>query len=147
MPLTSLFPRARAAARADRFPPTDDVLEDVRRLNQEYIWAVLANDAGWFDASLADDAVVLVSDGRRLGKSGFVRLLEEDPRAFEVLTVRDVTVRAYGAVVQVDADAPWTMADGTRGVSRYLATWVWQDGRWRAVSLQTTTLPPAPKPT
>lgn len=144
MSLTSLFPRARAVGRGDRPPPSADVLEDVRRLNQEYIWAVLAGDANWFGAHLADDAVVVLGDARRFGRAGFLRMLDDDPRRFEVVTVRDVTVRAYGSTVQVDADAPWTLADGVRGVSRYVATWVWLGGRWRLVSVQLTPLPRTP---
>jgi ketosteroid isomerase-like protein len=145
MPLTSLFPRARSSARGDGPSASSDVLEDVRRLNQEYIWAVLANDADWFAAHLAEDAVVVLGDGRRVGKAAYLRMLVDDPRRFEVLTVRDVTVRAFGPVVQVDADAPWTLADGTRGVSRYLDTWAWIDGRWRVVSAQITPLPGPPE--
>jgi hypothetical protein len=43
--------------------------------------------------------------------------------------------------VQVDADAPWELEDGHRGVSRYIDTYVWLDGRWQVVSAQISLLP------
>lgn len=56
------------------------------------------------------------------------------------LAVRDVTLRAFGSLVQVDADAPWELADGTTGVSRYIGTWVLLERRWQVVSAQVTPL-------
>jgi hypothetical protein len=143
MPLTSLFPRGRAAARGEQLPAASDVLEDVRRLNQEYIWAVLGGDEAWFAEHLAEDALVVLGDGRRFDKAAFLESLRHEPRRLELLTVRDVTVRAVGPVVQVDADAPWARADGERGVSRYIDTWAWLDGRWQVLSAQMTPLPDA----
>jgi uncharacterized membrane protein len=53
-----------------------------------------------------------------------------------------VTLRAFGQIVQVDADAPWELNDGRTGVSRYIDTWARLDGRWQVISAQITLLPP-----
>jgi hypothetical protein len=41
---------------------------------------------------------------------------------------------------KVDAEAPWELADGTTGVSRYIDTWTWLEGRWQVISAQVTPL-------
>lgn len=137
MAINSLFPRARAAARQ----PDDSDPAAVRSLNEQYLAAVLASDAGWLADHLAEDAVVVMGDGRRLRKSELVTEVRAGARRFRSLYAVNVSVRAFGAMVQVDADAPWETEDGRRGVSRYLGTWAVLDGRWQLVSAQVTTLP------
>lgn len=139
--LLSVVLVATTAAAGDcRIPTSDDAAEAVRRLNLEYIDAVRANDAAWFREHMANDVVIILGSGRRLNKSQFLAQLE-DPREFRSLFVRDVTVRVYGATVQVNADAPWKLADGRKGVSRYIDTYAWLDCRWQVISAQITLLP------
>ncbi|MGH2395239.1 MAG: nuclear transport factor 2 family protein, partial [Candidatus Limnocylindria bacterium] len=141
MQITRLFPRARAAVPRDAESATAaEAIAAVRVLNQQYIAAARTNDAEWFRRQVADDAVIVLGDGRRLRKPDFLALLNEEPKLYLSLAVRDVTLRAFGNVVQVDADAPWELADGTTGVSRYIDTWVRLEGRWQVVSAQVTPL-------
>jgi hypothetical protein len=143
MPITSLFSGARIAGSQDcRQPPPTEATAAVGVLNQQYITAAGRNDATWFTRHMADDVVVVLGDGRRMGKSDFLAMLREDPRSFRSLTVRDVTLRAFGPTVQVDADAAWELTDGRTGVSRYIDTWAWLDCRWQVISAQITSLPP-----
>lgn len=137
MGITSLFPRTRGGSQSD----SGDAIAAVRLLNQQYLAAARASDATWFRHHLADDAVIVLGDGRRLDKADFLTMLGNEPRRFRSLEVRDVTVRAFGPTIQVDADAPWEMENGTAGVSRYLDTWTWLDGRWQVISAQITLLP------
>ena len=146
MHITSLFPRGRAASRGTQPAETADALDEVRILNHQYIAAVREGDEAWFRDRLAEDAVVVLGDGRRLPKADFLRALRDEPKRVRALTVRDVTLRAFGSTVQVDADAPWELSDGSAGVSRYIDTWAWLDGRWQVISAQVTPLPsPAPR--
>jgi hypothetical protein len=115
----------------------------VRALNQQYIDAARTGDADWFREHMAEDVLVVLGSGRRLRKTEFLATMANEPRSFRSLTVRDVTVRRFGQTVQVDADAPWELADGQRGVSRYIDTYAWLDGRWQVISAQVTLLPPA----
>ena len=66
--------------------------------------------------------------------------MQSDPKLYRSLAAQDVTLRAFGNMVQVDADAPWELPDGTSGVSRYIDTWVRLEGRWQVVSVQVTPL-------
>jgi hypothetical protein len=139
MEITSLFPRGPAPGRRDADPDTQAIAA-VRVLNQQYIAATRTNDADWFSRNLADDAVIVLDGGRRFRKPEFLALLQNDPRLYRSLTVQDVTLRAFGNMVQVDANAPWELPDGTSGVSRYIDTWVRLESRWHVVSVQVTPL-------
>jgi len=141
MQITSLFPRARAGAVRDAEPGSAaEAIAAVRVLNQQYIAAARTNDAEWFGRQVADDAVIVLGDGRRLRKPDFLAGLNDEPKLYRSLGVRDVTLRSFGPIVQVDADAPWELADGTTGVSRYIDTWIWLEGRWQVISAQVTPL-------
>jgi hypothetical protein len=143
MPITSLFSGARRAGSPDcRQPPPAESSAAVRVLHQQYITAAETNDAVWFSRHMADDVVVVLGDGRRMVKPEFLGMLREEPKRFQSLAVRDVTLRVFGPTVQVDADAPWELTDGRRGISRYIDTWAWLDCRWQVISAQITTLPP-----
>jgi ketosteroid isomerase-like protein len=122
-------------------PSPESAIADVRALNEEYISAAAKGDASWFRAHMDEDVVVILGDGARMTKEAFLARTASQPHRVRGLTVRDVTVRVFGSMAQVDADAPWELDDGRRGVSRYIDTYAWLDGRWRVVSAQVTLLP------
>lgn len=136
---TSLFAGARDRRRSPLAP--EEATAAVHALNEAYIAAARSNDAAWFAAHVAEAAVMVSGDGRRMNKQEFLARLQDEPRDYRSLTVESVTVRAFGATVQVDADAPWQLADGRAGVSRYIDTYAWLDGRWQVISAQVTLLP------
>jgi hypothetical protein len=142
--IVTLFSSTRKADAQHDFPvppKSADAIAAIRLLNQEYIDAARTSDTRWFSAHMADDVVVVLGSGRRLTKPEFLRMLAEEPKSYKSLTTRSVTVRAFGTTVQVDADAPWELSDGTTGVSRYIDTYAWIDGRWQVISAQITWLP------
>lgn len=141
MSIKSLFPRDRSRDTQPAAATPAEPVDEIRELNQQYLTAVRSGDATWLRDRLADEAVVVLGDGRRLHKSDFLRRVSTEPTRFRSLAARDVTVRAFGPTIQVDADAPWELSDGSRGVSRYIDTWVWLEGRWQVVSTQITPLP------
>lgn len=136
MRITSLFPRARNDSRDGDSAESVVPVAAIRRLNDEYLAALRAADTAWLARHLAEDALFLLGDGRRMGKPAFLAKLREEPRRFRSLEARDVNVRVFGPVIQVDADARWELGNGTRGGSRYLDTWVRLDGRWQVISGQ-----------
>jgi uncharacterized protein DUF4440 len=139
---TTLFPGMQGRTPQERSPlAPPEAAAAVRALNQEYIIALRTNDTGWFRQHLAEEVVVIQGDGRRMGKAEFLTSLKDAPQPFRSLIVRHVSVRTFGPAVQVDADAPWELADGLTGVSRYIDTYAWLDGRWQVISAQITPLP------
>ena len=125
-------------------PPAGRSAEaEVHALNQHYIDAARAHDAAWFREHVADRAIIVLGNGQRLTKETFLQRIVAEPTNYRSLAVENVTVRAFGATVQVDADAPWEHGDGRAGVSRYIDTYAWIDCRWQVISAQITWLPPA----
>jgi hypothetical protein len=123
-------------------PPTvDEAAAQVSALNLEYIAAAREGNVAWFTAHLAEDAVVILGSGQRVNKPEFLAYVAGGTRRLRTLTVRDVTVRVFDGTVQVDADAPWELADGHRGISRYIDTYAWIDCRWQVISAQINSLP------
>ena len=117
---------------------------EVHALNQQYINAARTHDAAWFREHVSDRAIIVLGNGQRLTKEAFVQRIVAEPTNYRSLTVENVTVRAFGTTVQVDADAPWEHGDGRFGVSRYIDTYAWIDCRWQVISAQITWLPTAP---
>jgi hypothetical protein len=130
-----------SAAQDRPHPSPAEARAAILALNEQYIDAARAGDAAWFGEHMAEDVVVVLGNGSRLIKPDFLAMVEHEPRAFRSLTLENVTVRVFGPTVQVDADAPWELEDGKRGVSRYIDTYAWIDGRWQVVSAQITLLP------
>jgi hypothetical protein len=124
-----------------QYPGPVEAVAAVRELNFQYLEAVRANDVEWFRAQLAEDVVIIQGSGRRLRKAGFLAVLKNEPKNYLTLRVRDAVFRVFGSIVQVDADAPWELADDSTGVSRYIDTWAWIDDRWQVISAQVTLLP------
>ncbi|HEX6065700.1 MAG TPA: DUF4440 domain-containing protein [Longimicrobiales bacterium] len=125
-------------------PPAGRSAEaEVHALNQQYIDAARAHDAAWFREHVSDRAIIVLGNGQRLTKEAFLQRIVAEPTNYRSLAVENVTVRAFGATVQVDADAPWEHGDGRAGVSRYIDTYAWIDCRWQVISAQITWLPPA----
>lgn len=125
-------------------PPAGRSAEaEVHALNQQYIDAARAHDAAWFREHVSDRAIIVLGNGQRLTKEAFLQRIVAEPTNYRSLAVENVTVRAFGATVQVDADAPWEHGDGRTGVSRYIDTYAWIDCRWQVISAQITWLPPA----
>ncbi len=142
--MMTLFSGAKQAEVRQCDPPLAvDAIAAIRVLNQEYIDAVRTHDTPWFGAHMADDVVVVLGGGRRLRKPDFLRMVAEEPKSYKSLTARDVMVRVFGTTVQVDADAPWELSDGSTGVSRYIDTYAWIACRWQVISAQITWLPKA----
>jgi hypothetical protein len=141
MEITSLFPRGPVPGRRDGEAAAEvQAIAAVRVLNQQHIAAARTNDAEWFSRNVAEDAVIVLGGGQRLRKREFLALIQSEPKLYRSLAVQDVTLRAFGNMVQADGNAPWELADGTSGVLRYIDTWVRLENRWQVVSVQVTPL-------
>jgi Domain of unknown function (DUF4440) len=111
--------------------------QDVLRLNQEYITAVLASDVDWFRKHLATDFVCIESDGSVLDRDAFL-MQSADPCDLATYDLDAVDVRLYGAVALVRATGLWIAKAGDKGLSRYVDIYVHDAEGWRVVSAQIT---------
>ena len=111
--------------------------QTLTRLNQEYVEAFMNADVEWYREHLADDFVVIESDGSLLNKEQFLRNTVKGPDVADY-KLHEVNIRIYTSAALVRATGVWTRADGSMGMSRYTDVYVRQNGAWKTVSAQIT---------
>jgi ketosteroid isomerase-like protein len=107
------------------------------RLNQEYVDAFMNADVEWYRKHLADDFVVIESDGSVFNKTEFLTNTAKGPDVDDY-TLQEVDVRIYGDVALVRATGHWTGKNGSNGMSRYIDVYARTAAGWKAVSAQIT---------
>lgn len=110
------------------------------RLNREYVDAFMNADVEWYRRHLADDFVVIESNGLVFNKEEFLANTAKGPDV-QTYELQDVDIRIYGETGLVRATGIWTREDGTRGMSRYIDVYVKDNSEWRTVSAQITRSP------
>jgi ketosteroid isomerase-like protein len=111
--------------------------QTLARLNQEYVNAFMTADVDWYREHLADEFVVIESDGSLLNKEQFLRNTVQGPDVAEY-KLHEVDIRIYGNAALVRATGVWTREDGKMGMSRYTDVYVRKHGGWKTVSAQIT---------
>ena len=107
------------------------------RLNQEYVNAFMNADVEWYREHLADEFVVIESDGSVLNKDQFLRNTVKGPDVADY-KLHEVDIRIYGSAAVVRATGVWMREDGSMGMSRYTDVYVQKNGGWKTVSAQIT---------
>jgi ketosteroid isomerase-like protein len=111
--------------------------QTLARLNQEYVDAFMKADVEWYREHLADEFVVIESDGSVLNKEQFLHNAIKGPDVADY-ELHEVDIRIYGNVALVRATGTWTRADGSMGMSRHTDVYVQANGGWKTVSAQIT---------
>jgi ketosteroid isomerase-like protein len=111
--------------------------QTLARLNQEYVNAFMNADVDWYREHLADEFVVIESDGSLLNKEQFLRNTVKGPDVADY-KLHEVDIRIYGSAALVRATGVWTREDGKMGMSRYTDVYVRTNGGWKTVSAQIT---------
>jgi ketosteroid isomerase-like protein len=109
----------------------------LRHLNEQYIRAFMESDVEWYRKYLADDFMVIESDGSVLDKPAFLIQTAKGPDV-AAYKLAKVDVRFYGEVALVQATGIFTRKDGTTGTSRYTDIYFRKGKDWRVVSAQIT---------
>jgi len=109
----------------------------LERLNQEYVDAFMNADVEWYREHLAEDFLVIESDGSVFNKTQFLSNTAKGPDVADY-SLQDVNVRVYGNVALVQATGLWTGKDGSKGMSRYMDVYLKTREEWKAVSAQIT---------
>ena len=112
-------------------------LAALRLLNQEFIRAVAASDAAWFDQHLSPDFVNSNPDGTLSERATFLAHVAR-PSAVSRLQAEDVRIRLFGDSALVHARTRYTKANGEPGAGRYTDVWARLDGAWRCVAADVT---------
>ncbi len=113
-----------------------EVVAALHRLNALYIGALAKSDVTWLGEHLSDDFVCTLSDGRRVDKLEYLRLVE-DKHGLRGVRFDEVDVRPLGDVAVVQG----VMHSGSNRSpvsERYTHVWQLRDRRWRAVVAHST---------
>jgi ketosteroid isomerase-like protein len=98
--------------------------------------AMITNDAAAIGRFMADDWIIVGSDGSVTDKTGFLGLVASGVVIHDVMTSENMTVRVYGNAAVVTSDG---VSAGTyhgqpfREVERASSVFVRQSGEWRCV--------------
>jgi ketosteroid isomerase-like protein len=111
-------------------------LDELTRLNQDYIDSVTSSNVNRFREILAEDFLCSLPDGRLIDRAMFLEQTAR-PAAISHLEVHDVNVRLMGDFAIVHARTTF-MFDGKAGSGRYTDVWARRDRRWQAVSAHVT---------
>lgn len=131
---------APAAAMAQTLPP------DLAREAHEYERAQIEGDRAALGRLIADDYVLVGSDGSRTDKAGHIAEFTASGFDLEPVVVRDAVEHVWtdGAALGGTVDIVGSSGGSPFRVTlRYIDVWALRDGQWRVVYGQATRVPAA----
>ena len=108
-------------------------LNELTKLNKDYVDSVQNSDVQRFDEILAQDFYCSNPDKSLVDRAGFLKQTAV-PVTIRNLEAHDVKIRVMGDFAIIHARTSYTMPDGKQGSGRYTDCWARQNGRWLAVS-------------
>jgi ketosteroid isomerase-like protein len=122
------------AAAPPAIATTAQVEDTIRKLEEEWVAAIVAKDTATVERLLADDFVGTTNDRRYVKKQAVEDVVEG---THELLRLDDLQVRVYGDTAIVDVDQTEKSRHGTddfSGTYMFTNVWVNRNGEWRAVA-------------
>ncbi len=135
---------AQTKAAGTKTPTATAAADEVRQIENAWVAAVKAKDAAKLSAILADSWVGLGWDGRITDKATNLAELKSQGNSLGNFEMGPMNVRLFGTVAIVTgSDVETSTEDGKDTSGKYIWTdvFVKQNGKWRAVSSQSTKLP------
>ncbi len=121
--------------------PSDE--QQIRRIEQDWLDAIVKRDASYLEKIEADDFIVTGPSGRTLNKQEDIKDTTSGETTFAKMTIDELNVRLYGDTAIAHGIA--TVKAHTKGKNesgRYAWTdvFVKMNGEWKAVSGQVTAI-------
>ena len=108
-------------------------LEELTKLNHDYVDSVQNCDVKRFDEILAQDFYCTNPDKSLVDRAAFLKQIAI-PVKIRNLKAEDVKIRILGDFAIIHAATSYTTADGQQAHGRYTDCWAKQNGKWLAVS-------------
>jgi len=122
---------------------TEQVVEQIRKLDQERIQAQIHADAAALDRIYADDFIGIGPSGTARTKPQVLADFTSHELTFQSITTDDVLIRVYGNTA-VETGRTTTVGQDKGKVvprdNRFTRVWVRRQGRWRLVANHYSTL-------
>lgn len=115
--------------------------EELLTFEQEFTQAVAANDAAAIGRFVADDWVIVDTDGSVIDKSRFISVIESGALTHESMESTDVEVRIHGdtaVVTGITTSTGQFLGDGFTTRERATDVLAHLNGRWLCVFSQLT---------
>jgi len=108
-------------------------IDELTRLNRDYVASVQNSDVKRFDEILADDFYCTNPDKTLVDRAAFLKQTAI-PVKIRNLKAEDVKIRVLGDFAIIHATTRYTTPEGEQASGRYTDCWARQNGRWLAVS-------------
>jgi ketosteroid isomerase-like protein len=109
----------------------------LEQLNLEYVRAVAASDAPWFDGHLAPDFMNSNPDGSLVDRAAFLVQVARGP-GVSAIKAHDVIIRVLGDLAIIHARTSFETLSGKIGSGRYTDIWSRRQERWMCIAAQVT---------
>jgi ketosteroid isomerase-like protein len=141
IPRIYLFPMVVASMLLGQTESGKNTEEELIRIEHEWSQADLKKDAAALNQILAEDWIGIDFEGRVITKALALKGIVSDAAALESTVLRDMKVRIYGdTAIVTGTDTEKGEYHGKDSSGKYVWTdvFVRRDGRWQAVSSQST---------
>jgi ketosteroid isomerase-like protein len=108
-------------------------LDELTKLNHDYVASVQNGDVRRFDEILAQDFYCTNPDKSLVDRAAFLKQTAL-PVKINDLIEQDVKIRILGDFAIIHAQTSYLDADGKQAHGRYTDCWARQNGKWLAVS-------------
>lgn len=112
-------------------------LEQLTRLNEDYINSVQHADVKRSNEILADDFLCSMPDASLLDRKAFLEYSAK-PVTITNLQAYEVNIRLLGDFAIIHARTSYSQVDGAIAGGRYTDVWARRNGRWLAISAHVT---------
>lgn len=112
-------------------------MNELARLNADYVTAVQRGDVKRFEAILAEDFRCSNPDGSLVDKRGFLAQTAL-PVTVRDLEPQQVEIRLFGDLAIIHAETRYRTSAGEHRRGRYTDVWARRDGKWLAVAAHVT---------
>jgi ketosteroid isomerase-like protein len=110
-------------------------LDELDRLNRDYIASVQNCDVKRFGEILAEDFLNTNPDGSIVDKQGFLAQIGP-PARIRNLACHDVNIRLFGDFAVIQARTSYEYLDGRPGGGRYTDIYARRNGEWLCIAAQ-----------
>ena len=125
-------------------PTLEGSTEQLMRCIREWDQAMIRNDTQLMGHYMAEDWIIIGSDGSTGDKASFLRLVETGDLSHDVMESSDVHIREYGdTAVVTSRGISGGMFQGRpfRELERVSCVFLRQEGQWRCVLTHLSKLP------
>jgi hypothetical protein len=140
-----------SAGSAEAYLQSTRALEDLGKINDQFISNFIHNDVASHDRLLHPRFIMIGPDGAKVDRATYLKKWASgfDPDVITYWDVRDEQITLVGSTALVRSTNKQVVhraGQDTASMSIYTDTYIYQDGKWRCIQAQITRVSPANEP-